>query len=59
MGIVRRKKSIQVPPMNKRMTYKGNPGLLLNIYDSGIAYFKMDGDQTISCDNVENIEIHG
>lgn len=53
----KRRGSFITPPINKRIRYKGKLGVLLNEYDSGIVYFKMDGDLTISCDIKEKIEI--
>jgi len=46
-----------VPPINKRIRYKGKLGMLLNDYGSDVVYFRMDGDNTISCDLRELIEI--
>lgn len=53
----KRRGSFITPPINKRIRYKGKGGLLLNDYGFGVVYFRMDGDQCISCDVKEAIEI--
>jgi len=53
----KRKGSEIIPPMNKPILYKGMPGILLNDYGSGVVYFKLKGDDTISCDKKETIQM--
>lgn len=57
MFVKKQRTSQAVPPINKRIRYKGKLGMLLNDYGSDVVYFRMDGDDTISCDVRESIQI--